>query len=32
MDVKTRLQEIAQARYGRELSQCGDNELYHTLL
>ena len=32
MDVKNRLQEIAQARYGLELSQCGDSQLYHALL
>ncbi len=32
MDVKNRLQEITQARYGLELSQCGDSQLYHALL
>ena len=32
MDIKTRLQEIAQAKYGLELSQCGDWQLYHVLL
>ena len=32
MDVKQQMQEIARARYGRELSQCGDGELYHVLL
>ena len=32
MDVKNRLQEITRARYGLELSQCGDSQLYHALL
>ena len=32
MDVKTRLPELAQARYGLELSQCSDSQLYHCLL
>ena len=32
MDVKQRMQEIAQAKYGQELSQCGDGQLYHVLL
>ena len=32
MDVKTRLQEIAQTRYGQELAQCSDGQLYHSLL
>ena len=32
MDVKTRLQEIARARYGLELSQCSDSQLYYALL
>ena len=32
MDVKQRMQELCQARYGRELSQCGDEQLYHVLL
>ena len=32
MDVKQRMQELAQARYGRELPQCGDEQLYHVLL
>ncbi len=32
MDVKQRMQELAQAKYGRELAQCGDGELYHVLL
>ena len=32
MDVKQRMQELAQAKYGRELAQCGSSELYHVLL
>ena len=32
MDVKTRLHEIAHVRYGLELSQCSDSQLYHALL
>ena len=32
MDVKTRLQEIVRARYGLELSQCSDSQLYYALL
>ncbi|MBD5133128.1 MAG: glycogen/starch/alpha-glucan phosphorylase [Clostridiales bacterium] len=32
MDVKQRMQELSQAKYGRELSQCGGSELYHVLL
>ena len=32
MDVKQRMQELAQARYGREPAQCGDGELYRVLL
>ena len=32
MDVKQRMQELCQTRYGRELSQCGDEQLYHVLL
>ena len=32
MDIKQRMQELAQAKYGREPAQCGDGELYHVLL
>ena len=32
MDIKQRMQELAQAKYGREPAQCGDSELYHVLL
>ncbi len=32
MDVKQRMQELAQAKYGRELAQCGNEQLYHVLL
>ncbi len=32
MDVKQRMQELARAKYGQELSQCGDGQLYHVLL
>ena len=32
MDVKQRMQELAQAKYHREPAQCGDDELYHVLL
>ncbi len=32
MDVKQRMQELAQARYGLELAQCGEEQLYHVLL
>jgi len=32
MDVNQRMREIARARYGRELSQCGDEQLYRVLL
>ena len=32
MDVKTRLQEIAQAKYDLDLARCGDWQLYHVLL
>ncbi len=32
MDVKQRMQELSQAKYGQELSQCGDEQLYHVLL
>jgi len=32
MDVKLRMQELAQAKYGQELAQCGDEQLYHVLL
>ena len=32
MDVKQRMQELAQKKYGREPAQCGDGELYHVLL
>ena len=32
MDVKQRMQELARAKYGLELAQCGDEQLYHVLL
>ena len=32
MDVKQRMQELAQAKYGQELAQCGGEQLYHILL
>ena len=32
MDVQTRLREITRAKYGLELSQCDDGQLYHALL
>lgn len=32
MDVKQRMQELAQAKYGQELAQCGNEQLYHVLL
>ena len=32
MEVKTRLQDIAQARYGLDLAQCSDHQLYYSLL
>ena len=32
MDVKQRMREIAQAKYGQELAQCSDEQLYHVLL
>ena len=32
MDIKQRMQELAQAKYGREPAQCGDGELYRVLL
>ncbi len=32
MDVNQRMREIARDRYGRELSQCGNEQLYRVLL
>ena len=32
MDIKIRLQEIARDRFGQELSQCDDGQLYRVLL
>ncbi|MBD5118742.1 MAG: glycogen/starch/alpha-glucan phosphorylase [Clostridiales bacterium] len=32
MDINQRMQEIAQAKYGQELSQCGDEQIYRVLL
>ena len=32
MDINQRMREIAQAKYGRELSQCGDEQIYRVLL
>ena len=32
MDIKQRMQELSQAKYSRELAQCGGEQLYHVLL
>ena len=32
MDIKSRLAEIAQAKYKLELSQCSQSQLYYVLL